>query len=46
MTWSNGALRTYLAAPMQTIPGIKMGYAGLKNPAQLDDVIAYLDTLK
>jgi cytochrome c len=44
--WSDDKLRTYLAAPTKMLPGIKMTYGGVKNPAQLDDLMAYLDTLK
>ena len=35
----------YLPAPMKMVPGTKMTYGGLKNPSQLEDLIAYLDTL-
>ena len=46
ITWSNEKLSAYLPAPMKMVPGTKMTYGGLKNPSQLDDLIAYLDTLK
>ncbi|MDS7278882.1 hypothetical protein NXG15_29710, partial [Klebsiella pneumoniae] len=46
ITWTNAKLAQYLAAPTTTIPGNKMPYAGLKQQTKLDDVIAYLDTLK
>jgi cytochrome c len=46
LKWSDEELQTYLAAPVKTLPGIKMTYNGVKNPAALDDLIAYLDTLK
>lgn len=45
-SWTDEKLRAYLAAPAKMLPGIKMGYGGVKNPAQLDDLMAYLDTLK
>jgi cytochrome c len=45
-SWSNDRLRAYLPAPKDLVPGTHMSYAGLKNPGQLDDLIAYLDTLK
>jgi cytochrome c len=45
-TWGDDRLRAYLPSPRNLVPGTKMSYAGLKNPAQLDDLIAYLDTLK
>nr|QQZ50074.1 hypothetical protein JKL49_26205 [Phenylobacterium glaciei] len=44
--WDEARLRTYLPGPQKLIPGIRMTYPGLKNPAQLDDLIAYLKTLK
>lgn len=46
LTWNDATLAQYLPAPMKLIPGIKMTYAGLKNPAQLADLIAYLNTAK
>lgn len=44
--WSDDKLHTYLAAPVKMVPGIKMTYGGVRNPAQLDDLVAYLDSLK
>jgi cytochrome c len=44
--WTDDRLRAYLPAPRAMVPGTKMTYGGLKNPTQLDDLIAYLDTLK
>lgn len=44
--WSPDRLRAYLPAPRDYLPGVKMSYPGLKNPAQLEDLIAYLGTLK
>jgi cytochrome c len=31
---------------MKEVPGTKMTFAGLKNPQDRKDVIAYLETLK
>jgi cytochrome c len=45
-TWTPDRLRSYLPAPRDYLPGVKMTYNGLKNPAQVDDLIAYLQTLK
>lgn len=45
-TWSNDRLRIYLPAPNGMVPGTKMTFAGLKNPTQIDDLIAYLNILK
>jgi cytochrome c len=44
--WSEAQLRAYLPSPRRYLPDVKMTYPGLKNPNQLDDLIAYLDTLK
>jgi cytochrome c len=44
--WDNNTLEGYLADPRKIVPGTKMIFLGIKNPKQLDDVIAYLDTLK
>jgi len=44
--WTPTHLKAYITAPAQTISGNKMPYAGLKNPAQVDDLLAYLATLK
>ena len=44
--WTADRLEGYLPAPRDYLPGVRMTYAGLKNPAQLEDLIAYLKTLK
>jgi cytochrome c len=44
--WSQAKLDTYLFAPQKVVPGDKMPYAGLTNPAKRADLIAYLATLK
>lgn len=42
--WTPDRLRAYLPAPRSYLPGVRMTYAGLKNPSQADDLIAYLAT--
>jgi cytochrome c len=44
-TWTPDRLKAYLPAPSQYLPGVKMTYPGLKNPTQLEDLVAYLNTL-
>ena len=39
-------LDTYLTNPMKMVPGTKMTFAGLPDPAQRKAVIDYLKTLK
>lgn len=42
MVWSSDALDKYLASPRTAIPGNKMIFAGLPNPADRANLIAYL----
>jgi cytochrome c len=44
--WDNDTLESYLADPRKIVPGTKMIFVGIKNPKQLEDIIAYLDTVK
>jgi cytochrome c len=46
LTWDEATLDEYLTAPMKKVPGTKMTYAGLSDPAQRRAVIDYLKTLK
>ncbi|GGD85809.1 hypothetical protein GCM10011515_01810 [Tsuneonella deserti] len=45
LTWDEGTLDTFLTSPMKAVPGTKMTYAGIKDPAARREVIAYLETL-
>jgi cytochrome c len=42
VTWNEDTLRQYLADPHKFVPGDKMAFVGVKNPQQLEDLIAYL----
>jgi cytochrome c len=44
--WDEANLREYLADPQAKIKGNRMPYGGLRDPKDIDDVIAYLATLK
>lgn len=46
LTWDDATLDDYLAAPMKKVPGTRMSFAGLSDPAKRKEVIAYLKTLK
>jgi cytochrome c len=46
VTWTDDALRRYIAAPQKTIPNVRMSFAGLPRPKDAEDVLAYLHTLK
>ena len=40
--WDEASFREYITDPKAKIPGTKMIFAGLKNPSQIADLIAYL----
>ncbi|HXC57084.1 MAG TPA: c-type cytochrome [Rhizomicrobium sp.] len=46
LTWTNDKLKLWVAGPAKLVPGTKMAFGGISNPSQVDDVVAYLDTLK
>ncbi len=41
-TWTEDNLRKYLANPKDVLPKGSMAFVGLKNPQQIEDVIAFL----
>jgi cytochrome c len=44
--WTNDKLKAYVTNPQAVVPGDRMAFAGISNPTQADDLVAYLDTLK
>ena len=40
--WNEKTLDHFLENPMKAVPGTKMGYAGVKDPQERADLIAYL----
>ncbi len=40
--WTDENLRKYLANPKEVLPKGSMAFVGLKNPQQIEDVIAFL----
>ena len=42
VTWNDETLDRFLENPLKTVPGTKMGYAGVKNGQERADLIAYL----
>lgn len=44
--WSEAQLRAYLQAPGNVVRGNKMPFAGLGGSQKLNDLVAYLGTLK
>ena len=45
LTWNQGNLDRYLAAPQAVVPGTTMAFAGVKDAAKRAEIIAYLKTL-
>ena len=41
-TWDEATLDRFLENPLKAVPGTKMAYAGVKNPQERADLIAYL----
>jgi cytochrome c len=44
--WNEENMNTFLAAPMKTVPGTKMGFQGLLNQDDRQALIQYLKSLK
>lgn len=42
IVWNESSLDAFLAAPTQAIPGTTMGYAGVQDPRERADLIAWL----
>jgi cytochrome c len=42
ITWDELSLDRFLQNPLKTLPGTKMAYAGVKDPQERADLIAYL----
>lgn len=42
--WNAQSLDAYITAPMKAVPGTKMAFAGIANPADRANLIAYLQT--
>jgi cytochrome c len=42
VVWAPATLDAFLTAPMKYVPGTRMAFAGLSNPQERADVIAYL----
>jgi cytochrome c len=46
LTWDEATLREYLRDPQAKVKGTRMPFSGFANPADVDDLVAYLVTLK
>jgi len=43
VTWNDDTLSQYLSNPKAFIPGVKLPFAGIKDPSKLGDLLAYLN---
>jgi cytochrome c len=46
LTWDEATLKQFLADPQAKVPGTRMPFGGLTDSKDVDDVVAYLATLK
>jgi cytochrome c len=46
LVWDDANLRAYIANPQETVRGNRMPFGGLSNPKDIEDIVAYLKTLK
>ena len=46
LTWDEANLREYLRDPQAKVKGTRMPFSGFTNASDVDDVVAYLATLK
>jgi cytochrome c len=44
IVWNEKTLDRFIADPMKTVPGTTMTYAGVSDPGERADLIAYLKT--
>ncbi|HVY58416.1 MAG TPA: cytochrome c family protein [Xanthobacteraceae bacterium] len=45
LVWTEDNLRAYIANPQEKVRGNRMPYGGLTDPKDMDDLLAYLQTL-
>jgi cytochrome c len=46
LVWDEANLRQFVADPQAKVAGTRMPFGGLSDPKDVDDVVAYLATLK
>jgi cytochrome c len=44
--WTAESLAAFVASPRERVPGTKMVYPGVKDPAKLKEVVDYLLSLQ
>ena len=46
ITWTEEKLEAYVHKPQAAVPGNRMAFAGITSEQDVEDVVAYLETLK
>lgn len=46
IVWTEGALRAFLRAPDKAVPGTSMRFRGVSSERELDDLLAYLRSVR
>jgi cytochrome c len=46
ITWTPEKLEAYIHKPQKVVPGNRMAFAGVSSHEQVEDIVAYLATLK
>jgi cytochrome c len=46
ITWTPDKLKVWVGGPQKLVPGTKMAFGGISSAKQIEDVVAYLQTLK
>jgi cytochrome c len=46
LVWGDANLKAYIANPQAKVPGNRMPFSGLHDPHDVDDLVAFLGTLK
>jgi cytochrome c len=46
LVWDEVTLRQFVASPQTKVPGTRMPFGGVADPKDVDDIVAYLATLK
>jgi cytochrome c len=46
LVWDEDNLRAYISDPQAKVKGNRMPYGGMSDPKDVDDVVAYLKTLR
>ncbi len=46
ITWDEPSLTAFLSDPQQAVPGNRMPFAGIPDPAEVAELVKYLKTLR